>query len=419
MENFGKTLTESFNEAKKVANESLHALERDAMHLKDKLSSLARVVVTVPPNASPGSPLAVFHQGFKFQVIVPPGAVTGSKFVADLPIALAQKQKAESRAVHDVEKQLAEAEAHGEECREIFSRFDVNHDGVLDYVEFTQFLKSLGLPDSYISVEIAKADINNDHEIEFGEFVTYYNILKHNISAGNMDGSAVPVKILENPFPKALPENDCNVVCVQGVGVCLVSKSLKHKITIQFSSLQNFSVQNQRNVVFRLIPSKGGGRIVVECDSCAEASEVVANVQRAISHNSESHLEQEQKLQAERDELEQLRAELHHMKKTLSVGGNQYSMVNADLYGGEDNAQGVEAKVEVLISSGERAAEYHAQSTAHLAEKKRQALQARLAKRKNQVGAGQKRLVQEEIIKVQSARRASVVVAPPKKADFI
>ena len=158
---------------------------------------------------------------------------------------------------------------------------------------------------------------------------------------------------------------------------------------------------------------------MVECDSCVEASEVVANVQRTISHNSESHLEQEQKLQAERDELDKLRAELHQMKKTLSVGGSQYSMVSADFYGGEDNAHGVEAKVEVLISSGERAAEYHAQSTAHLAEKKRQALQARLAKRKNQVGAGQKHLVQEEIIKVQSARRASVVVAPPKKADFI
>lgn len=168
-----------------------------------KMPGTSRVKVVVPNGAVPGQKIRVSFEGYDYDVAVPNGVLPGSKFIAILPTALAMQQKQmhdrlnaetqklnQQRAMLSAEKQqraqemIAKSMAIQEEARNVFIKYDINHDNAIDPAELLRLLQDSGFPSNVIEEELNQADMDGDNNISFEEFVVYYNHLKERIKGG-------------------------------------------------------------------------------------------------------------------------------------------------------------------------------------------------------------------------------------------
>jgi hypothetical protein len=381
--------------------------EKLAIELKHRAEETVRVSIEVPAGTAPGSTVQVHHLGFKFQVVIPKNTQAGENFIADLPTGIARQSKENKSRAKQLEDMLDAAEAHGDAAREVFAQFDANHDGVLDYKEFAEFLKSFGLPKSMLATEIAKVDLDHDHSISWDEFVVYYNLLKQRVKDGDISGQSVHAKFVENPFPKAMNnEKECNVVITEKIGIGMVTHDLKHKITIQFSSLQTYFLK-QNSVTFQLTPAKGSKRFVLEFENVGAAKRAIASIE-ACTQIPHSSVEQAM-LAAEREELALLREQLEAQRKAFL---NQKA-VSGGIFDPTLQDSGTVAKVNAVLSSGEEAKRFHDKAVKLATETKRKHLQDRLSARRQQKGAGVSNQVRRNMMKEAQAKKAVA------KQDFV
>lgn len=73
---------------------------------------------------------------------------------------------------------------------EAFIKHDKNSDGNIDKNELHQLLSDLNFPAGDVDKEFTKADINNDHLIDFPEFASYYNDLMVEVHQGTAAATA-------------------------------------------------------------------------------------------------------------------------------------------------------------------------------------------------------------------------------------
>ena len=188
----GNTITVNYESATPPPNEAGPQME-----------GTSKVKVVVPPGAVPGQNIRVSFQGYDYDVAVPNGVPPGSKFIAILPTALAMQQQqmhdrlnaeaqklSQERSMLSAEKQqraqtlIEKSMRLQEEARNVFVKYDVNHDNAIDPAELLRLLQDSGFPSHVIQEELASADMDGDNAISFEEFVVYYNHLQERIKMG-------------------------------------------------------------------------------------------------------------------------------------------------------------------------------------------------------------------------------------------
>jgi len=359
--------------------------------IKEKFSHLSdgiRLNVKAPPTSKPGDLVTVTHGGLKYNVQIPSNCPLGGMFIVQLPSTNRQHQQHLPPSLEQLEDQAAEA-------REYFQKFDTDHNGILDYHEFTEFLNSLNIPKSVICEEITRVDIDHSHTVDFNEFTIYYNLLMDRISRGNIKECLVHV--VENPFPGSLPDAGkvVHFLVLKDVGIALVSDNLKKRITIQFNSIGSYKKENTQELQITLTPAKGNKVFILSFIDIDIFAIVLGELNRAMAETNDIRGQ----LASKQDELERLQREIDEKKKDLKK-----HMVSSAITVVDDTSQiHTEAKVEVLMEDTQKAADQHTQALAMQAEKKRSQLQQRL-KNRNKRNTNNKSIQKET-----HARRATIV----------
>eukprot|EP00942_MAST-04A_sp_MAST-4A-sp1_P003489 g3489.t1 len=373
------------------------------------LNDVIRLNVRAPPTSKPGDVVSIAHLGLKYNVTIPSNCPLGGTFMVQLPSITRSKQH---QQLPEEEKKtslpsIEELEDRAMEARNLFQQFDTDHNGILDYHEFTQFLQSLDIPKAIICEEITRVDIDHSHTIDFNEFTIYYNLLMHRLSKGNIKECLVHV--LDNPFPGSLPDSTkvVHFLVLKDIGVALVSDNLKKRITIQFNSISTFSKKNTQELKITLTAAKGGKEFLLSFIDVGVFSEVIGEMNRFMAGTNDIRGQ----LASKKEELERLQREIdqkrqdlkQHMSATATIMDDQSSKIHA------------EARVEVLMEDTQKAADQHTQALAAQTEKKRNHLQQRLKKRQQKKHQNDSTKVQSQDRKETHARRATVV-SPRKKS---
>ena len=360
-----------------------------------------RVAVNAPATSKAGDIVTITYGRNKYNVKIPDNCPPTSTFMADLPISTGQF----AERIEDLDDRALEA-------RELFHSFDHDHNGLLDYEEFTDLLNHLKMPKSIICEEIVRVDMDHSHSIDWQEFTIYYNLLMERSSRGEIKECLVHV--VENPFPGSLPDATqvVHLVVLDKVGVALVSNDFKKRVTIQFNSISMHAKKGVNEMKITLIEAKGGKSFLLSFVDKLQLDKAM----RELTHNMSSAHDVKGQLVSKQEELRRLEAEIDKRKKDLA---EQMAVSSATMITGQTASMHTEARVEVLMKNQQEAADQHSQAVIAETERKRSQLQQRLKRRRQESQTQSKNNSIQKSDKKQSlARRASVVrVKGPK--DFI